>query len=1122
MSQPTNAGSILFNTTGYSITGNTLTLSGGGTAAGEITLAPGVGAATITSALAGSNGLTFNGDGNGTLTLNGIVANTWTGTTRINGGQITLLSTTAAGAAALTLGDVTSGLTYGGTAIVRYDNGPATANKVWNQGALSFSGGDGTLTNIRTAAFNEQIVFSSQAPRAEGATGSFVINVNGTTVNGSTIATTIGGQANGAMGAGEFFSVNSNGAFAYAVYDTSLALNSVRAVNYATDTSFANTQGAGAAGITVTGPTRYEQITGTVSGQGTAQVATLNINGTSNFTLNAGATFTTQGLLKTGNGTSVIAALGGGTAGITSGGGELILRSDVAADIITLDTTITGATGALTKSGLGTLTLAPNTYTTTGLLVGNPAVTVPNGTFLSVGQTVSGLGIPAGTTISSIAGNVVTLSAAPTITAASAVLQYGASNAYTGTTYVNAGTLTAQGIGALGASTAIHLSGGTTLGSGVSSATTLNLLADGDGLSTLQDLPFGQNVTVVGSDTINVGRLSASTNILNKTVLLGNLSMGEDVLTVTPSNGYGVRFTGATTLTGATGASYISVGTATASNVVQGLTLSGVVSSTNAVNLVKQGLGTLVLGNNSNTFGGTGALIDIQGGILAAGSDAALGNGANTVVLDTNSGTQGFRATGTFNTARTFVLNNLSSAIEVTTGNTFGITTPFLLTAINDGLTKNDAGVLTLSASNPTWTGSIVVNQGAIRVSGPSPSILGSGAISFTIGTVDAIDTNHAIQLIGGATVTNTLTINTRLLSLSTGVNGAGALESISGSNTWTGNIILATGGASIGVDAGTLTLTNSANISGAFNVSLAAGTPGAVGNMNAPLQTGAGTLTKFGPGTWNLNGGSQATGNIAVNGGVLALATQNGTLPAASTSTITAQQGGTFVVDDSTHVPGRLGGGNRALTLNGGGFTLLGNSDAGLATTETIGTGTLTLGSGGSTITLDLNGNTGGGVQFNFGTLSAVAAGETALIRGQNLGGAVGTGSTNLIATNANLVGANNGAQALQIRPDIIGDTSPTGLGTGFVTFVPGTGFRLLDPADGNALDPGAQFRHFQFGLRFHPTNFRGHFLRQLDAENGRRFFHHGQCVHRGRCCSRGWFTLARYDVREHHLRRR
>ena len=116
--------------------------------------------------------------------------------------------------------------------------------------------------------------------------------------------------------------------------------------------------------------------------------------------------------------------------------------------------------------------------------------------------------------------------------------------------------------------------------------------------------------------------------------------------------------------------------------------------------------------------------------------------------------------------------------------------------------------------------------------------------------------------------------------TLSTGINGAGALESISGTNTWSGAITMVTGGASIGVDAGTLNLTSGTAISGSgLPLTLVAGS-GAVGNVNSVIGTGAGTLTKLGAGQWNLKPRNTFTGNVTVNAGTLSLSGAAGACP--------------------------------------------------------------------------------------------------------------------------------------------------------------------------------------------------------------------------------------------------
>jgi len=179
---------------------------------------------------------------------------------------------------------------------------------------------------------------------------------------------------------------------------------------------------------------------------------------------------------------------------------------------------------------------------------------------------------------------------------------------------------------------------------------------------------------------VGTTRFPYFTTALNKTIQYrwadvtnGTNQIAGQAITITAADQYGLEMTDNVALSNSATPTF-NVSGATASTQVPAFTLSGVVSGgrTGATNTVftKSGNGTLVLGNANNTFGGGGSIIDLTGGYLAAGSDGALGNSANVVRLSTNSATQGFRATGTFATNRTILLNAASSSIEVTAGNT--------------------------------------------------------------------------------------------------------------------------------------------------------------------------------------------------------------------------------------------------------------------------------------------------------------------------------------------------------------------------------------------------------------------------------------------------------------------
>jgi autotransporter-associated beta strand protein len=891
-------GGLTFNTTGYTITGsgaNTLTL---GATSNSIDLNGALGE-TISAQLAGSNGFTLNGFGafgsgtsGGILTLSSTTPLTeaLTGTININNGELQVFSQN------VSLQNTTN-INFGGTGTFRYDNTGATANVTQSLGALSFTGGDGTVTNGHIAQFNTFLNFASLSTRSTGAVGLFV-DGGTTATNGTNVKTTFGSfgsavvPSNSLIDPGLFFSGATVGPYGFAAYDTA---GFVRALNYTGDANAVTV----AAGTTLGSNTGKDvQMTGAITAQGTDNVNTLNISGASNLTLTVGATLgfgevsavlsgqTGVGaILKTGGNAATISGGAGITANVS--GGELIIRTDLAADALTISTPILNGTGALTKSGAGTLTLT-------------------------------------------------------------------AANAYTGSTFINAGTLVAQGPSALPSTTGVVLTGGT-----------LSLQDDGDGLGDPQNINLGQNVTDSTGGGITVGRLGATA--LNKTIQLGSLTIGNQILTVTPNNGYGLQFTGSTTLTDIQPTT-INVAGTQASNIVAGLTLSGIVSDTSGslVGLTKTGTGTLVLGNSGNSFGDGSTIIDIQGGILSVGSDGALGAGTNTVVLDTNSATQGLRLTATNTYSHTIVLGQATNDIEVTSGAVATLGSALSIPIASSVLTKNDDGTLVFSVSNPAnWSGGILINAGAVRVSDPSQ--VGTGTISVA----GAVNTGGAaLQLVGGFTLPNAIVLNTsNATNIATGgINFGGQLESVSGTNTVTGVLTL-NADASIGADAGSILNNNTGGINNPTTTARALVFTGAgTINLNANITSATATanqyfsLVKFGTGTLNITTAESIipTSNFTVWGGILDL---TGTIVGGNTIAATVQGGSLLKLDDSgTATPNRLGG--RPLTLVNGTFEYTANS---AGSSETL--GTLTAGWGNDTLQVD---SSSGNTTVTFGALAA------------------------------------------------------------------------------------------------------------------------------------------------------
>lgn len=627
-------------------------------------------------------------------------------------------------------------------------------------------------------------------------------------------------------------------------------------------------------------------------------------------------------------------------------------------------------TGTLTPNGTvyrlggggGTLVFTPGSYINTNSLVinGNSntgivdfgglsksflAVTFSGGTTQN-GTLTSGFGFTfSGGTVTA------TLNGAGGHTA-TANTTLNAVNTMSGNLSITGGSLTAINPGSLGTS-AVTLNGG-------------NLILSNDGTgnglgnSKLENISYGNNVTVaVNNSSITVSRVTngvGTLNAANKTLQLGTLAIGTQTFITANNNGYGLEFSGTTTLDGAT-ASTFNVTNASVSTAVPGLTLNGVASSINtsatngATILTKQGLGTLLLKGNNTSFGGnggaTGQIINITDGYLAADSDAALGvTGAtgNVVQISTNNATRGFLATESFSTSRVFRLNNTNNAIDAAQGKTLTLNTPFGLSAVTNGLQKNDVGTLEINANNSTMTtGNFVVAQGILKVSDANAlGAAGSTANGFT----------QVGNIVPASIHLNGVSIGEYFKIGSYGTQNEGALVAVGGTSTITGTLDVTNDGSFGAASGATL------NINGTFPV--AAGSalnivgPGTV-NVNSTLGTTTNGLNIFGPGTvsfttnavsaynrqFNVRGGMgvtlQGTQAIRVNSG----AGINGTLDV---------NGSTVTFDNSLNaISNRLGGStmaNNNPSLGRANLNFIGGSTA----TETF--GNLTINSGLTTMT--------------------------------------------------------------------------------------------------------------------------------------------------------------------------
>jgi autotransporter-associated beta strand protein len=703
-------------------------------------------------------------------------------------------------------------------------------------------------------------------------------------------------------------------------------------------------------------------ITSTTSNPGTIATigtGTLDLNGAAAYSINVGASLVNGidvapwqaglsissivqngGITKTGNGLLQLAGQSTFAGGVTISAGGLVIGANSTGSSL-LEVPTSGPVG------VGTLTMANNTS-----LVSAGAFTISNNVVFGDDGAGEGTNVFNGTNSLTLNG-ITTLPSIwnVAITAPQMTVTIGDASPSLVTDVINK-----SGLGIL----IVGNYAGT-----ISAAGGLVFTGDGNALGTPASVSLGGNVVLTNDTAVTVNRSGSAPNARNKILQKTDLTNPGSILSISNLSGFGLEFTGAITLNGA---SHFAVGTATASNVVPGLTLSGVVADAGGYDLTKSGAGTLLLTNASNTFGGATATIDVLAGVLAASSDGALGNSGNKVRLNVDGTTDlGFRATGTFASARSFVLNQPNNAFEVTSGNTLTLSTAFTLSATTNTLTKNDNGILVLTASNPTWASTITVAGGALRI-GHSTALGTSTLTTSGAGSV-------AYELTGGVNVTNALTLPTA--NGATGIDGRGVVSSFSGSNTFSGLITQASGvGATFGAASGA-SLTIAGGISTINSTILNAVASDSVINLASTITGGGPGTNVIGLGTLNITVNQSAfTGAFNVYRGTVNLGGSGVTL---GSSGGLALYGGVFNVSDATGAStSRLV--NRALTLQGGTFAYAGNS----ANSAETNTSALTFGRSGGIFSSSQAGS--GTVSLTFASLS-LGTDTSAGFTGANLG---------------------------------------------------------------------------------------------------------------------------------------
>lgn len=968
---------------------------------------------TISGVIANPGSLVMNGAAGNVWQLNG--ANTFTGTTTVQGGTLRLGNAAA-------LGNNTGAIVNGGTLDLNaVDTTVASLAGTGGSVALT-AGADLTVSGTSNTSYAGGLTGDGGLTKAGTGTQTLTgqsTYTGATTINGGTLA----------------LNFTAAGAPASNIISPSSTLN----------------MAGGTLSVTGTGQAQSFAATNVTAGNNT-------ISGSGNTTLNLGAINRTNGLLNfilpgTGSITTTPSTTLGGWATVSSGAvtdyaqvdgaGNIVARTayatkddasswvngDVVSDTANNPNTPYFGTvnGNVQLGGLKYTAAAPSTVTVAGTL-GVDGTIIASSSVGANAQTITGgqlTGPAGGGTLGVLQNNTGNFTIASTIVdnggatgftkAGTGLVTLSGVNTYTGATAVSGGTLAVNSIANAGQASAI----------GAASADPSNLLLE------------GATLKYTGGTTSTDRGFTVATN--------GAVTNGTVEVSQTGTN----------------------------------LTFSGLVTSPDEAGLTKTGPGTLTLANPANTYvgpttisGGILAAATLANGGQSSSIGASTSDPANLLLQ--NGGTLQYTG-GTTGSDRGFTLGAGGGGIGVNDG-TATLTMSGTATGAG-GLTKSGPGTLVLSGTN-TYTGGTTVSAGTLRAGssqafgGLDASGTSAGAMNVLAGaTLDLASNNTTVGgLTGAGTVTlgsATLRINNNGSGFSGAISGTGGVTIAGGTQVMTGCGNSYTGATVISGTLSVSCLRNGgqssdvgASSSASGNLQIASGTLSYTGDsvttdrgvmVNGVINVAkAGTtlefsgvvagrtLSKTGPGTLVLSGANTygAAGATLVNGGIL----RAGSTSAFGISGLRMDTTGAtldlnnfdntvaYISQINTAITGgNITLGSATLTVNGGGGVYNGaiSGTGGLvktgAGTQTLSgaassyTGSTIINSGGLSVTSLANGGSNssigastaapGNLVLNGGTLQYVGTGATTdrqFTLGPN-GGALdasGTGALNFAST--------------------------------------------------------------------------------------------------------------------------